>query len=201
MDNELVNYQRLCTCLAISDSWRTHHTLKWARMSEFLLSDEILILMKKFEHNISIETHALDILLLIPTCNSRLTPPVHVVRDIHRATEYDISSICPCNYIHACIFVSVCVGRELQVAVADHDLGFVGIKEVSFLDPDDVMFALLLSVACWLHRAQTASYRHVRRVPPCIASWHFLCLVHTQVAHVNFWCVFTLLICVFLSAT
>ena len=90
--------------------------------------------MKKFEHNISIETHALDILLLIPTCNSRLTPPVHVVRDIHRATEYDISSICPCNYIHACIFVNVCVGRELQVAIADHDLSFVGIKEVSFLE-------------------------------------------------------------------
>ena len=115
-------------------------------MSEFLLSDEILILMKKFEHNISIETHALDILLLIPTCNSRLTPPVHVVRDIHRATEYDISSICPCNYIHACIFVNVCVGRELQVAVADHDLSFVRIKEVRFLDPDDVMLALSMDV-------------------------------------------------------
>ena len=71
---------------------------------------------------------------------------MHVVRDIHRATEYDISSICPCNYIHACIFVSVCVGRELQVAVADHDLGFVGIKEVSFLDPDDITFALFLSI-------------------------------------------------------
>ena len=50
-------------------------------------------------------------------------------------------------YIHACIFVNVCVGRELQVAVADHDSSFVGIKEVSFLDPDDVMFALLLSIS------------------------------------------------------
>ena len=89
-------------------------------------------------------------------------------------------------YIHACIFENVCVGRELQVAIADHDLSFVGIKEVSFLDPDDVMFALLLAIACWLHRAQIASYRHVRRVPPCTASFHFLCLVHTQVAHVNF---------------
>ena len=48
-------------------------------------------------------------------------------------------------YIHACIFENVCVGRELQVAVADHDLSLVRIKEVSFLDPDDVMFALLLS--------------------------------------------------------
>ena len=38
-------------------------------------------------------------------------------------------------YIHACIFENVCVGRELQVAVANHDLTFVGIKEISFLDP------------------------------------------------------------------
>ena len=63
-------------------------------------------------------------------------------------------------YIHACIFENVCVGRELQVAVANHDLTFVGIKDISFLDPDDVMFAL--------------SIGHMFLA-------HFVCLVHTQV--------------------
>ena len=61
-------------------------------LSTFPFPRSPLLLMERFEHNISIETHVLDILLLIWTCSSRLTPPVHV-----------------------------CVGRELQVAVDDHD--------------------------------------------------------------------------------